>query len=88
MIKDASIDKLSIDFAAIHINYDSIRYEETTESKSTSPSTLVSNLGGSFGFFMGISMISIVELFVELFALWLMPMLWGEAFVWHWAEKV
>ena len=49
-IKDASIDKLSINFAAIHINYDPIRYEETTKSKSTSPLTLFSNLGVALDF--------------------------------------
>ena len=50
-------EELEDNVVALQINYDSIRYESTTESKSTTVSTMISNLGGSFGFFMGISMI-------------------------------
>jgi hypothetical protein len=55
--------KLATNFASIHINYETIRYDETTETKSTSRSQLFYNLGGSFGFFMGISLMSNVNLF-------------------------
>ncbi|KAL9182450.1 hypothetical protein ACHAXT_013102 [Thalassiosira profunda] len=75
---NATPGEVADNFVAIHVNFDSIRYEETTESKSTSVWQLFSNLGGSFGFFMGISLISIVELFVELLGLRLMPRLWGK----------
>jgi hypothetical protein len=36
--------ELANNFASIHINYESIQYDETTETKSTSPSQLFSNL--------------------------------------------
>ena len=68
---------LSTNLVVIHINFASIQYESTKETKSTSTWQLFSNLGGSFGFFMGISIISIVELFVELIGLRLLPRLWG-----------
>lgn len=78
LTKYNSRDEISTNFVAIHINYDAIRYEETTETKSTGVWQLFSNLGGSFGFFMGISLVSIVELFVELIGLRLIPRLWGD----------
>lgn len=65
-------------FVKIHINYDSIRYEQRTESRATDFSQLLSNLGGSMGFFMGISMISVVEIVGELLCLRLIPRLWGN----------
>ena len=74
---DDDSELLSTNLVVIHINFASIQYEKTTETKSTSTWQLFSNLGGSFGFFMGISIISIVELFVELIGLRLLPRLWG-----------
>ena len=71
-------NELSNNLAVIHINFASIQYIQTTETKSTSTWQLFSNLGGSFGFFMGISIISIVEFFVELIGLRLVPRLWGR----------
>lgn len=75
---NTSVEEIYSNFVHVQVNYDSIRYEETTETKSTSVWQLLSNLGGSFGFFMGISLISIVELVVELIGLRLLPRLWGE----------
>mmetsp|Transcript_5301 Transcript_5301/g.12029 ORF Transcript_5301/g.12029 Transcript_5301/m.12029 type:complete len:485 (+) Transcript_5301:171-1625(+) len=80
-------NEISTNFVAIQINYDSIRYEQTTESKSTSVAQLFSNLGGSFGFFMGISIISIVEVFVELIGLRLVPRLWGKRLLYGIGQK-
>mmetsp|Transcript_30923 Transcript_30923/g.45724 ORF Transcript_30923/g.45724 Transcript_30923/m.45724 type:complete len:531 (+) Transcript_30923:125-1717(+) len=64
-------------YVRILVNYRFIEYELMTESKATSTSQLISNLGGNFGFFMGISMISIIE-FMELLCLRLLPRLWGN----------
>ena len=75
---NASVGDIYNNFMHIHVNYDSIRYKETTESKSSGVWQLFSNLGGSFGFFMGISLISIVVLVVELMGLRLLRRLWGE----------
>ena len=77
IMDDDDSELLSTNLVVIHINFASIQYEKTTETKSTSTWQLFSNLGGSFGFFMGISIISIVELFVELIGLRLLPRLWG-----------
>jgi len=76
--QETNFNELSNNLAVIHINYASIQYTSTTETKSTSTWQLFSNLGGSFGFFMGISIISIVEFFVELIGLRLIPRLWGR----------
>lgn len=78
---DATADGLSSmasNFVGIIVNYHSIDYDLTTESKATSLSQMISNMGGNFGFFMGISMISLVELVVELIGLRLLPRLWGN----------
>lgn len=75
---NATAEEISNNFVHVHVNFDSIRYDRTTETKSTTVWQLFSNLGGSFGFFMGISLISIVELFVELIGLRLLPRLWGR----------
>lgn len=74
----APVDDVPANLVVIHVNFASIQYERTTETKSTSRWQLFSNLGGSFGFFMGISVISLVELFVELIGLRLLPRLWGK----------
>ena len=82
-----SIVEISNNFVAIHVNFDSIQYEKTTESKSTSVWQLFSNLGGSFGFFMGISIISIIEFFVELLGLRLLPRLRGKKLLYGIGQK-
>lgn len=69
---------VSLNFVAVSLNFDSIRFERNTESKATSTPSLISNLGGNMGFFMGLSMISVVEIFVELMGLRLIPRLWGD----------
>lgn len=64
---------VSENLVCITINYGTIQHEEFQESKSTSFSQLISDLGGQLGFFMGISIISVAELFIELFGLRLLP---------------
>ncbi|KAL3933869.1 MAG: hypothetical protein SGARI_003604 [Bacillariaceae sp.] len=69
-VTEGSVDD---NLVSVTINYGSIQYDKTTESKATSYSGLISDLGGQLGFFMGISIISIAELLVELIGLRLLP---------------
>ena len=65
-------------FVGVHINYQSIRKEVLTESKETTFSVLLANIGGQMGLFVGISAISIIEIFGELMIFRLLPRLWGD----------
>ena len=77
---DISGEKLSDlkESICLHINYQAIRQENVTESKATTFSQLLSNIGGQMGLFMGLSMLSLVEVFGELLALRCVPRLWGD----------
>lgn len=65
-------------FATILINYESIRQEHVTEVRANTFSQLLGNIGGQMGLFMGISVISVIEIFGELLPLRLLPRLWGD----------
>jgi len=65
-------------FVLVYINFDSIRLDRVDETKATSAPQLISNLGGNMGFFMGISLISLIEIFGELLGLRIVPRLWGD----------
>lgn len=62
----------------VHVNFDSIRRELLTESKGMSFTQLLANMGGQLGLFLGISVVSIMELFGELCVFRLLPRLWGD----------
>lgn len=51
--------------AAISITYDALSYTEISYSASLSAFDLIANIGGTLGLFMGLSILSIVEI-VEL----------------------
>jgi hypothetical protein len=70
---DLTEESIQNNLIAITINYGTIQYALMKESKSQSFSGLVSDLGGQLGFFMGISIISVVELVIELIGLRLLP---------------
>ena len=65
-------------FAYVHVNYQAIRKEMLTESKETTFSVLLANIGGQMGLFVGISAISIIEIFGELMIFRLLPRFWGD----------
>ena len=56
-----------IDKATLRLNvfYETMTYTSTTESAAVTTETFISNLGGTLGLFIGISILSFVEL-VEL----------------------
>jgi hypothetical protein len=62
----------------VSINFDAIRYQMQTESKTMSFSQLLSSAGGSCGLFAGMSFISIIELFGDLMLLRLVPRFFGR----------
>ena len=61
-----SMESIYSAFAKINIYYDSMQYTRTIESASTALQQLVANIGGYFGLCMGLSLLSLVEVF-ELF---------------------
>jgi len=79
--------QFSENFVQVHVNYDLIRYQLITESKATTAAQMVSNLGGNMGFFMGLSMISVVEIFIELLGLRLIPRLFGNTHLYGVGQK-
>ncbi|CAB9519788.1 Acid-sensing ion channel [Seminavis robusta] len=66
-------DAIPNNLVDVVVNMNTIRYDLMEESKDKSFSSLISDLGGQMGFFMGISLISIVELFGELIGLRILP---------------
>jgi hypothetical protein len=69
LVKDFSIDekKLNSDRAKesvvrVNIFYDSLSYTMSTESPKMDVISLLSNIGGNLGLFLGVSLISVCEL--------------------------
>mmetsp|Transcript_4349 Transcript_4349/g.11949 ORF Transcript_4349/g.11949 Transcript_4349/m.11949 type:complete len:476 (-) Transcript_4349:404-1831(-) len=65
-------------FVGVHINFDRIRYEKLTESKEMTRAQLMANIGGSMGLFLGISFLSVWEIFGDLIGMRLIPRFWGN----------
>jgi Amiloride-sensitive sodium channel len=63
---------------SVQINFESIREERVSESKVMSKTQLLSNIGGQMGVFLGVSFISLIELFGELMVFRLLPRLGGD----------
>ena len=63
-VDQAIIDsyKFNLNIAKLNIYYNSLSYTEVTESESLSLVSLLSNIGGTIGLFMGISLLTAVEL--------------------------
>ena len=53
-------------FVKLNINYESMKYKTTVQTISIQPEDLLSNLGGTLGLYIGISLLSLVEI-IELF---------------------
>jgi hypothetical protein len=62
---------------SIHCNDEAMREEHITEVKSQRFSDLLGNIGGQLGLFIGMSVITIFELF-DLLLLRLLPRFWGD----------
>jgi hypothetical protein len=74
----ANQELVSSNYMSVSINYDIIRYEVLTESKAMTFSQLLGAIGGSMGLFLGISLISVLEVVADLGILRLIPRLWGD----------
>ena len=67
-------DEVSLeDYIEININYDAMRQTLVTESRAQTSASLLGNIGGQMGLFMGISFLSLIEVFGELVSLRLLP---------------
>ena len=71
-------DTIRRNLVRVVVNFDSIRYTRVFESQDKTLGQLISDMGGQMGFFMGISIISVIELFGELFGLRLIPRFFGD----------
>uniref|UniRef100_A0A7S2YJ66 Uncharacterized protein n=1 Tax=Entomoneis paludosa TaxID=265537 RepID=A0A7S2YJ66_9STRA len=70
-------DREASDFSGIYVNYASIIYREFSESKAVTFAQLLGGVGGSMGLFLGISALSVVEVFGDFFLLRLLPRFFG-----------
>lgn len=61
------------DYLQVNINYDTMRETTTTETRSLSTANLLASIGGQMGLFMGVSLLSVIEVFGELISLRLLP---------------
>lgn len=75
---EATDEDIRQNLVRVVVNFDSIRYERIFESQDQTLGKLISDMGGQMGFFMGISTISIIELFGELIGLRLLPRVFGD----------
>ena len=57
-----TMSQLSDSILSVNIYYDSPIYQRITETAETSSLTLISNIGGNLGLFIGISLLSFVEI--------------------------
>ena len=62
-----SFDELAKNVARIQIFYDELQETIISEEIKTQPFDLVSNLGGTLGLFLGLSFLSLIEIFEILF---------------------
>ena len=65
-------------FVSVTVNFRRIQYSLLTESKAVSFAQLLGSIGGSMGFFLGISLLSIFELVGDLGMLRLLPRWFGH----------
>mmetsp|Transcript_7331 Transcript_7331/g.20380 ORF Transcript_7331/g.20380 Transcript_7331/m.20380 type:complete len:281 (-) Transcript_7331:2667-3509(-) len=71
------VESFSRNYVGLYINYDQLVYEVLTQSPSISKATLLGSIGGSMGLFLGISALSVVEIFGDFCLLRLIPRLFG-----------
>ncbi|KAL7562907.1 hypothetical protein ACA910_000280 [Epithemia clementina (nom. ined.)] len=80
-IERANNNSSAVDFtknyASVRLNFDNIQYQELRESKAVTLAQLIGSVGGSMGLFLGISILSVVELVGDLMLLRLIPRFCG-----------
>mmetsp|Transcript_5828 Transcript_5828/g.16347 ORF Transcript_5828/g.16347 Transcript_5828/m.16347 type:complete len:475 (-) Transcript_5828:2124-3548(-) len=71
-------DYIRKNFISVTVNFKSMQYDKLTESKGMTFAQLLGAIGGSMGFFLGISLVSIFELLGDLIGMRLIPRLFGH----------
>ena len=61
--KDKTYENVSKSLASIYVYYDDLEYVLITQKPKMQTFDLVSNIGGLFGLFLGMSLLSFIELF-------------------------
>lgn len=62
----------------VTLNYESMIQQTVEETRAQSPYELMAAIGGVTGLYMGMSLVSIIEVFGELLGLHLLPRLWSD----------
>lgn len=73
-----SSDQVEKNFILIRVNFENMKRETIVESKSQSLAQLLGGIGGQMGLFMGISLISLFEVFGDLLGCRIIPRLWAD----------
>jgi hypothetical protein len=61
--ENVSVEQLTGSVLALNVYYEKAVYQRIVETPRTSAITLISNLGGQLGLFLGVSLLSFVEIF-------------------------
>ena len=61
--KNVTMDQLSNSVLSLNVYYEKAIYQRIVETPQTNSITLISNLGGQLGLFLGVSLLSFVEIF-------------------------
>ncbi|KAL7556926.1 hypothetical protein ACA910_006170 [Epithemia clementina (nom. ined.)] len=79
LLEDNNItaDEFYNNFLRVQLNYASIKMEQLSETKALTLEQLLGSIGGSMGLFMGISAISVFEIFGDFLALRVIPRIFG-----------
>ncbi|KAL7556927.1 hypothetical protein ACA910_006171 [Epithemia clementina (nom. ined.)] len=64
-------------FMVVRLNYGSIQMDRLSETKAMTQQQLIGNIGGSMGLYLGISALSMFEIFGDFMCLRLIPRLFG-----------
>lgn len=65
--KEIAYEKVKQSVLAVNVFYKSDFYTRIKEKPSIEPEVFISNIGGAFGLFLGISLLSLIEIFEILF---------------------
>jgi len=72
-----TLEEIQTEWAQVHVNFEAITYDQQEERPSLSFNDLLAQIGGSMGLFLGISVLSFVELFFDLLSIRLIPRMCG-----------
>jgi len=76
--RNVTTEHVRKNYLSVTFNFRKMQYKKLTESRGMSFSQLLGSIGGSMGFFLGISLVSIFELFGDLIGMRLLPRFFGH----------